>query len=340
MFQVRRRAVVSALVASALAASFGVDLTSPTASAAPTAALTELVGTFRITPGACGTGATGSTFRMILPTGTATGPFIENADSTCADKTFTLLSPGLDGGLVTGSYQPAPSPGFDGKGNSLAVRVIRPVRFFGVDFSASTNPKDLQTTKAANAPSLRSDGGRLTGELAAFAATWNKQAFNQGSPKPDGTRPGNTSAVAGTLDATTGSFTLTWASQIVGGPFDNFTGLWHLEGTFVPAADGSPAPTVTPAAQSPTGAATPAADPAAGATAGAPEVTGAPSTTTVGSESAAPAAAMDEAALAAARVEDESFEAPAWLVVALASAGIGGVVALLVLGPRRREAGT
>ena len=41
-----------------------------------------------------------------------------------------------------------------------------------------------------------------------------------------------------------------------------------------------------------------------------------------------------EAPVAATTVEDEGFEPPAWLVIVLALAGIGGVVALLVLGPR------
>ena len=40
----------------------------------------------------------------------------------------------------------------------------------------------------------------------------------------------------GTLDAKTGAFTLTWTSLIVGGPFNGFTGLWHLEGIFQPSA--------------------------------------------------------------------------------------------------------
>jgi hypothetical protein len=327
----RRRtslAVVGALLLALSALSLG-----SVASAAPA----PLVGTFRITAGACSGGASGSYFRMILPTGNATGPYIDNADSTCAgDKTYTLFTPGTDGGLITGANQPAPSPGFDGKGNSLAVRIIRPVRFFGVAFSVSTNPKDLQTGGTTKLPSLQHDGGKLTGDLSAFAATWNKQAFNQGAPKPDGSSPGNTAPVAGTFDAATNHFSLTWASQIVGGPFDNFTGQWHLEGTFVPAAAGGSTPTVAPAAQGSGGGSTPTPDPAV-ATTVAGSGAAAPSTTVAGSESAAPAAPTD-VKTATPIVDDESFAAPAWLVVVLALAGIGGVVALLVLGPRRRAA--
>ena len=47
--------------------------------------------------------------------------------------------------------------------------------------------------------------------------------------------PGATTVLSGTYDATTGAFTLTWKSLIVGGPFNGFIGLWHLVGHFVPA---------------------------------------------------------------------------------------------------------
>ena len=38
--------------------------------------------------------------------------------------------------------------------------------------------------------------------------------------------------MTGTYDAETGAFVLEWSSQIVGGPFNDSTGVWHLEGTF------------------------------------------------------------------------------------------------------------
>lgn len=304
--------------------------------ASPAAAADELVGTFRITAGSCGSGATGSYFRMILPTGTLDGPWVENKDSACGDKTYTLFTPGTDGGLVTGSHQPAPNPGFDGNGNSLANRIIRPVAFFGVKFATSTNPTDLQTGSAVPAPSLRADGGRLTGDLSSFAATWNKQAFNQGAPKPGGATPGLTTAPTGTFDAATGAFSVTWTSTIVGGPFDKFTGQWHLEGTFVPAGSGS-------TGSSGTGGTTATTAAPAG---GAPDAT-----VPAGDEVAAPTdepPAAGEVAVptgedataeraSSVRVEDQGFEAPVWLVVLLAAVGIAGVVALLVLGPRSPE---
>ena len=172
---------------------------------------------------------------MILPTGRADGPFVSNSDSACADKTYTALSPGTDGGLVVGTYQAEPSPAFDGSGNSLSDHIIRPTKFFGVNFSASTNGTDLQTKTPVPAPVLSVGGdGALNGDLRSFAASWNNQEFNQGAPKPDGSTPGLTAPASGSLDSQTGAYTLEWRSEIVGGPFDRFTGLWHLAGTFSP----------------------------------------------------------------------------------------------------------
>lgn len=195
-----------------------------------------LTGLFRLDAGRCGTnGADGSYFRMVQPNGSVTsGPFVTNGDSTCSNKTWTPLSPGKDGGLRTGVYQPQPSPAFNG-GDSASGAILEPQRFFAVRFGPSTNPKDPQTGTSVSAPTVTLDGRRLRGDLRSFSVSWNGQQFNQGSPKPDGSAPGGTSPVTGTYDASTRAFVLTWSSQIVGGPFNNFIGTWRLQGTFVPA---------------------------------------------------------------------------------------------------------
>lgn len=203
----------------------------------------ELVGTFRLTAGSCtDSGAAGTWFRMMRG-----GSGVSNNDSPCADDSYNPLDPGTDGGLVTESYQPHPDPAFDGDGNALAARLTRPAPFFGVDFSTATNPVDPQTGTEVVAPRVVHDGGgSLTGDLRAFAAAWNGQDFNQGSPKPDGSTPGDTAAVTGVYDPATRAFTLEWRSQIQGGMFDGFTGVWHLEGVFEPAEAGSASSTVEP----------------------------------------------------------------------------------------------
>ena len=219
--------------------------TRPVATPAPAPAASpaseQLSGTFKLAPGSySSTGAaTGSYFRMVTPGGSPqSGPFFSNPDSTASDKTYTLVRPGTDSGLATGTYQPSPDPPFDANGNARANRIIQPQRFGGVDFSLTTNPQDPQTGTAVAAPAIRLDGGALAGDLRAISAEWNRQHFNQGSPKPGGGSPGRTTAVHGTYDPASKAFVVEWASQIVGGPFNGFTGVWHLEGTYVPRCPG------------------------------------------------------------------------------------------------------
>lgn len=299
----------------------------------------SLVGTFAITAGSCASGVSGSYFRMILPTGDADGPYVSNGDSPCADQTYSPLLPGTDGGLVSGSTQPAPSPAFDGAGNGLAARITRPTPFFGVTFAASTESVDPQSGRTTPPPSIAADGaGNLSGDLSSFGASWNEQHFNQGAPKPDGSFPGNSSKLTGTYDAGSGAFSMTWRSQIVGGPFDNFTGVWHLEGTF--RAAGSGAPTATTAPSSP-GAGAPAGQ--GGTAATVPESGGATATTApdAGSpaagdeqQTAAPGGSVDLAAETVSTdvtTREDGWRPATWLVLLLATLGLAGAVTLVYL---------
>ncbi|MDO8212310.1 hypothetical protein [Conexibacter sp. CPCC 206217] len=194
---------------------------------------TPLVGTFALEPGVSYVNGshTGSWFQMITPAGTN---FV-NADSRSRNKEYTLLDPGTDGGLRTDAYQPAPTPAFDPTGAALADRIVQPTKFFGQYFSIVTAPLDAQLGVADPQPAIVDSGGRLSGQVTAWAAQWNGNWFNQGTPKPDGTVPGATTPVSGTYDAATGRFLLEWKSLIVTGPFDKFIGFWHLTGTFRPA---------------------------------------------------------------------------------------------------------
>jgi hypothetical protein len=209
--------------------------------ASPAASGTPLVGLFRLDPGVqSASGAIAGTYFQMLNGPGASQP-LPNGDSTALDKNYTLLRPGTDGGLRTDVYQPAPSPAFAGTvdgqptGNALANRIVQPQKFFQVDFSIVTDAVDAQTGQADPLPQISVQDGRLGGQTTAWVAQWNGLSFNQGSPKPDGTSPGSTQPVTGTYDTATRHFVLRWKSLIVGGPFDGFTGGWHLEGTFVPA---------------------------------------------------------------------------------------------------------
>lgn len=197
----------------------------------------KLVGLFRLAPGEQQISGTvsGSYFRMIDPSG-RNG--LSNADSPLTNKQLTPLRPGTDGGLRTDGYQGPPVPAFANGdlGDALANRIIQPQRFYQTNFSIAVAPTDPQLLVPVPLVEIHHRDGQLSGQTTGWVAQWNGQSFNQGVPKPDGGLPGFSAPVSGTYDATTRAFRLTWKSLIVGGPFNGFTGDWHLAGTFEPAA--------------------------------------------------------------------------------------------------------
>ncbi len=220
--------LIAPLLALALVASVSAVFEEQTAGAGGT----SLIGTFAIAPGKCsssGQPPTGSYFRLIFPGGSvSTGRFFVNANSRCADRSYTLLVPGSQRGLVTGSYQPPPIPQFGRRGSARANSIVRPVSFTGVNLSLSTSAIDPQTRRPVPVPKILDESGLLSGQVEAISVAWNNQHINQGSPKPGGRRPGTTTAIGGTYNADTGGYEMTWTSQIVGGSFNGFVGYWHL----------------------------------------------------------------------------------------------------------------
>ncbi|MFB7723247.1 hypothetical protein [Nocardia sp. NPDC056100] len=244
-------------------------------SAQPASAPEQLTGLLRFTAGAVnGDSVTGTWFRMVQPGGTPeNGPYMPNGDSPAQGGSTTLLEPGTAGGLQVGGYQSEPEPGF-AQGNSLSASITKPTKFFAVEFGISTNALDPQTQRRVPPPTVTNDNGKLTADLSSWAASWNDQEFNQGAPKPPEKqgpqvagaeqvqrawdwvaqrwfdRPSSSAAqgpsATGTYDPKTRAFALQWTSLIVGGPFNGFTGVWHLQGTFEPGA--APAPNAPAAA--------------------------------------------------------------------------------------------
>ncbi|MDL9937127.1 hypothetical protein QSJ18_10270 [Gordonia sp. ABSL1-1] len=259
----RRSARVAGLAVAAVLVATGVSACSDDSSSAPDG---ELVGLFRLTPGsATGSTVTGTYFRMIQPGGTAdAGPYMINANSPADGGRATILEPGTAGGLRTGGYQTQPTPAFGVDGDSLAASITKPTKFFAVEFSISTNPVDLQSRAQVAPPTVRVQDGKLIADLSSWSASWNRQDFNQGAPKPvsrtGAQAPGQQGArkawdwvagrwletapasqvagdsAVGTYDPDSKKFTLEWTSLIEGGPFNGFLGKWHLEGVFEPAS--------------------------------------------------------------------------------------------------------
>ncbi len=289
------RGWVSGIVHSYFAAAAGIaavallvaPLLPSTAQAATTG--TPLVGMFTLTAGSCSGGvASGTYLRMVLSGGTNTaGPYFSNSDSTCSDNTYTPLAPGTAGGLITGTYQPQPSPAFDSAGNALANQITAPVAFEGVRFATATNQTDPQTGLKVPAPSIVANGSILSGNVQSFGVSWNNQEFNQGSPKPDGSAPANTKPVTGVYNSSTGAYTLQWSSQVVGGPFNGFSAYWNLTGRFIPsrAATSSASGTASNAGSTAVGGTPTASGTKAPATSPGTAGSGANTTTTIGSDS-------------------------------------------------------
>ena len=169
----------------------------------PPSAGRDWSGHSRSPPGSCSGGvASGTYLRMVLSGGTnASGPYFSNSDSSCSDNTYTLLSPGAAGGLSPARTNLNRQPAFDGSGNALANQITAPVAFEGVRFATATNSVDPQTGLHVPTPSVVANGSALSGNLQSFGVSWNNQEFNQGSPKPDGSSPGNTTPVTGTYNA-------------------------------------------------------------------------------------------------------------------------------------------
>lgn len=342
------RSVTATLVTS-LVAAVGLPWLGAATSAS---ASTALVGTFDLTPGSCAHSVSGTYLQMILPSGSSSGPYMSNSDSSCSDQAYTPLSGGTDGGLISGSYQPAPNPPFTSSGNARADRITAPATYEGTAFATATQPVDPQTRVKVPAPTVVDHNGALTADLRSFAVTWNNQYFNQGSPKPDGGYPGNTRPASGTYDAATGAFTLNWTSQVVGGPFDKFTGKWHLVGHFYPASSptgsGSSANGSHSGASGAGSATTTHSGGTAGSTSGSTSSDALPGgvgalgkgagsgraarsgSSTAGS-TAAPTVAGQTAAATTSTVSRESWHASWWLIglaIALALVGFGVLIAL------------
>lgn len=218
-----------------------------TTTTAPVPADAErLVGLFRLDPGVRdpATGQhSGSYFRMgFRSTSDPNSSFawILNHTSRSSDPSFTLLRPGSDGGLITGRHQEPSDPLYDDSGvltQSIAQREL----FFGQYFTVFTTARELRyngdvaVPAGSPVPEIFYKDGRLYGQTTAFTANWSQTGiFAQGSPKADGSLPGDTKPVEGTYDPATRRYSLHWASQIVGGPFGGKTGLWYLSGTFEP----------------------------------------------------------------------------------------------------------
>jgi hypothetical protein len=109
-----------------------------------------------------------------------------------------------------------------------ASAIIQPVPFFGVNFSVVTAQTDPQLGTRDPLPVITARGGTRTGQITAWAAQWNGQSFNQGTPKPDGTLPTPHDEPVGDLRRRHGRVHPRLEEPDRRRPVHGFTGRWHL----------------------------------------------------------------------------------------------------------------
>ena len=168
-----------------------------------------------------------------------------------------MLSPGSAGGVVLGTYQnfvldpdephllnwdglgSSAGTGYNRAGPTTQSTMLAPFSFFNNSTYVGTNPVGYQSGEAHFAPTADisncvGTSCTLSVDLSSWEVLWNGSAFEQG-PRPLNSGP--FVPAVGTYDTATGAYSLTWKSQIKGGPFNSVTGTWHLEGTVTPVPE-------------------------------------------------------------------------------------------------------
>ena len=178
--------------------------------------------------------------------------------------TGAALLPGSDGGIKLGQYQnfvldpDVPHPqgwqgdingdgipdgaagaGYGGTPVSGGGNIVQPFSFAGVPTYVGTNPISYQSGNGHPAPSAEITNCvgsicTLSLQLESWEVMWNGSAFEQG-PRPVNTGP--FTLATGTFDQSNNHYSVLWASQINGGPFNGVTTRWYLEGVLVPVPE-------------------------------------------------------------------------------------------------------
>ena len=165
----------------------------------------------------------------------------------------TMLKPGSAAGITLGTYQNfVLNPdvphlyNWDGKGALAGTgysglpttqsNMLMPFSFFGTSTYVGTNPIGYQSGEAHVAPTADisncvGNACTLSVDLSSWEVMWNGSAFEQG-PRPLNSGP--FVFAVGSYDLATAAYSLSWTSQINGGPFNGVPGYWYLSGTVVP----------------------------------------------------------------------------------------------------------
>lgn len=238
----RSRRPLAALVAAA------VGVLALAIGAGTATAVTLKSGTITLTTGSNSAPFTGSWVRLYqtaLGAGNPAGYFV-NPSSPAADQTYTPVVNGTQGIKLGTPVQGLASPAFDGGGNSLTNTILKPVPFAGVNFSAFTAVNTDKKTKNGKKGLWIKVAGGKSATVAVTSADFSGWTIAYGGDSKYST-PGATSDVlaggnlTGSLTwkdpknkALGGSIILNWSSQITEPPFQPFTAVWQLQGTYTP----------------------------------------------------------------------------------------------------------
>jgi hypothetical protein len=210
------------------------------------ASATKLKGSIQLTTGSNTAPYTGSWVRLYQ---TALGPsdpagYFVNPSSPAADQSYTPLVNGTQG-VELNAAQPIASPAFDGSGNSLTNTILTPEAFAGVNFSAYVTKNTakkakfgkkgliLQIVKDSNVTDPISSAD-FTGWTIAWGGDPNYATPGSTPDINGGNLTGSVTWLNAKKHKLGGTITLNWSSTISEPPFQAYTAVWQLEGTYTP----------------------------------------------------------------------------------------------------------
>jgi|CZKG01.1.fsa_nt_gi hypothetical protein len=212
------------------------------AAIASTATAAKLKGSIALTTGSNSSPYTGSWVRLYQTANPAA--YFINPSSPAADQSYTPLVNGTQG-VELNTAQPLASPPFDGGGNSLTNTILTPEPFAGVNFSAYVTVNPTKKAKFGKKGLILEVGKDKNATDAITAADFTGWTIAWGGDSKFAT-PGSTANVdggnlTGTITWTNpskhnlgGKIALNWSAQINEPPFQAYTAVWQLQGTYTP----------------------------------------------------------------------------------------------------------
>ena len=198
---------------------------------------TTLVGTFKLTAGSC---ATTHADRDVLPHDLSRrephgGKFFDNPDSTCTDKSYTLAVPGTAGGFTTGKYQPEPGAGLLGDGKRPVEHDHPTTVVHGHQLQHRHESEGSPDRSCRTGADDQGQEREALGTGRGVERIMEQALLQSGLAQARRHLAWADRAGHRDLQLQDPRLRADVGSAVVGGPFNGFTGYWHLQGKFVPS---------------------------------------------------------------------------------------------------------